>query len=106
MNKKDFLEAISNADILLAPHHGRKSGYCDDFVNTVNPRLTVVSDSKFCDTSYNAQYTNKSRGWTVHKTSNGTSRERKCLTTASDGEVVAHFGYHDNGNRFLHVKIK
>ena len=106
MNKKDFVEAISNADILLAPHHGRKSGYCDDFVNAVNPRLTVVSDGRFCDTSFNAQYTKKSRGWTVHKTSNGTSRERKCLTTASDGEVVAHFGYQDNGKRFLYIKIK
>ncbi len=101
-----FKEAITDADILLAPHHGRKSGYCDDFVNTVNPRLTVVSDGRFCDTSYNAQYTRKSRGWVVHKTSNGTSRERKCVTTASDGEVVAHFGYQHNGERFLYVKTK
>lgn len=106
MEKEGFNEAISNADILLAPHHGRESGYNDEFVKTVNPRLTVVSDGRFCDTSANARYTNRSRGWTVHKSSNGTSRVRKCLTTASDGEVVAHFGYQNNGERFLYVKIK
>jgi competence protein ComEC len=106
MARSGFTTAISDADILLAPHHGRESGFNDDFINAVNPRLTVVSDAKFCDTSANARYTDKSRGWKVHKTSNGTSRDRKCLTTASDGEVVAHFGYQDNGNRFLYVKIK
>lgn len=106
MEKEDFVEAISDADILLAPHHGRESGYNDEFINAVNPRLTVVSDSKYCDTSANARYTAKSRGWKVHKTSNGNSRERKCLTTATDGEVVAHFGYQDDGKRFLYVKIK
>lgn len=104
--KDDFRNNIKNADILVAPHHGRESGYNEDFVNLVNPRLTIVSDGKFCDTSFNAQYTKKSRGWKVHKTSNGTSRERKCLTTASDGEVVAHFGYNDPEKSFLYVKTK
>jgi beta-lactamase superfamily II metal-dependent hydrolase len=103
--KSGFKEAIQDADILLAPHHGRESGYNKEFVECVNPRLTVVSDSKFCDTSANARYTAKSRGWTVYR-KDGSSRERKCLTTASDGEVVAHFGRNDNGKAFLHVKIK
>jgi beta-lactamase superfamily II metal-dependent hydrolase len=105
MGQNSFAKAISDADILLAPHHGRESGYHEDFINTVNPRITVVSDSKFCDTSANARYTAKSRGWKVHK-SDGTSKDRKCLTTASDGEVVAHFGFQDNDDRFLYVKIK
>jgi competence protein ComEC len=103
--KSGFKEAIKDSDILLAPHHGRESGYNKEFVELVNPRLTVVSDSKFCDTSANARYTAKSRGWTVYK-KDGNSRERRCLTTASDGEVVAHFGRNDNGKSFLHVKIK
>src|SRR5690606_37472266 len=79
MSQNSFVEAISNADILLAPHHGRKSGYCSNFVSGVNPRLTVVSDGRFCDTSYNSHYTNKSRGWNVYKSSNREFRERKCL---------------------------
>lgn len=104
--KKGFVDAITDADILLAPHHGRESGFNEDFVNAVNPRLTIVSDAKFCDTSANARYTAKSRGWKVHKTSNGTSRDRKCISTATDGEIVAHFGFQENGKRFLFVKTK
>lgn len=102
---ESFVSAISDADVLLAPHHGRESGFHADFVKLVNPRITVVSDGRFCDTSANPRYTAASRGWTVHK-SDGSSRKRKCLTTASDGEVVVHFGYDINNDRYLKAKIK
>lgn len=105
LEKEEFKQAIKDADILLAPHHGRESGYNADFMNLVNPRLTVVSDGRFCETSANARYTAKSRGWKVHKR-NGDSRDRKCLTTSSDGEVLVEFGYQNNGNRFLSVTIE
>ncbi len=104
MKDETFKAAVKNADILLAPHHGRESGYNNDFVNLVNPRLTVVSDGRFCDTSANNRYSQKSRGWTVHK-ANGTSSVRKCLTTNSDGEVFIKFGYNDDMSRFLSVNI-
>lgn len=104
MQRETFKTAIKNADILLAPHHGRETGFNNDFVNLVNPRLTVVSDGRFCDTSANGRYSQKSRGWTVHK-GNGTSSERKCLTTNSDGEVFIKFGYNDDMSRFLSVSI-
>jgi competence protein ComEC len=99
-----FKNAISDADVLLAPHHGRDSGYYLDFINLVNPRLTIVSDGRFCDTSANAKYSAKSRGWTIHKR-NGTSQERKCLTTNSDGAVYVNFGYDNDNSRFLSVTI-
>lgn len=99
-----FIKAIDGADILLAPHHGRISGYYDDFVNLVYPRLTIVSDGRFCDTSANPRYSEKSRGWTVYKS--GQETNRKCLTTNSDGEVFVKFGYDENGKRFLNVRIK
>jgi competence protein ComEC len=99
-----FKNAIKDADILLAPHHGRESGYNLDFVNLVNPRLTVVSDGRFCDTSANAKYSAKSRGLTVYKR-NGTELERKCLTTNSDGVVFVTFGYDTYHSRFLTVRI-
>lgn len=105
LQSQSFRNAIENADILLAPHHGRESGYHLDFINLVNPRLTVVSDGRFCDTSANPRYTAKSRGWTVHRRT-GESRERKCLTTNSDGEVLVEFGYNNNQSRFLAVTIE
>ncbi|MGN6492894.1 MAG: ComEC/Rec2 family competence protein [Agriterribacter sp.] len=104
LQSEAFIKAISGADILLAPHHGRISGYYDDFVNLIYPRLTIVSDGRFCDTSANPRYSSKSRGWSVFK--GGIETKRKCLTTNSDGEVFVRFGYDENGKRFLNVRIK
>lgn len=91
LRNQEFKIAVKDADILLAPHHGRESGYNEDFVNLVNPCLTIVSDGRFCDTSYNATYTKKSRGWTVHKR-DGSKKTRYCLTTNSDGDIYVKFG--------------
>jgi beta-lactamase superfamily II metal-dependent hydrolase len=106
MQRETFKVSVKNADILLAPHHGRENGYYNDFINLVNPRLTIVSDGRFCDTSANGRYSQKSRGWIVHK-GNGTSSERKCLTTNSDGEVFVSFGPSTDLNfkNFLQVRI-
>jgi beta-lactamase superfamily II metal-dependent hydrolase len=104
MKQEKFKTAIADADILLAPHHGRESGYNNEFVSLINPRLSIVSDGRFCDTSANGRYSQKSRGWTVHK-SDGTSSERKCLTTNSDGEVYVQFGFKSDNKRFLSVNI-
>ena len=96
-------ETIKNADILLASHHGRESGYHNDFVSLVNPRITVVSDGRFGDTSATDRYSAKSRGWTVYKKDGSTSK-RYCLTTRQDGTIVTAFG--NNGNSpFLNIKI-
>jgi len=103
--RQSFKDAIKNADILLAPHHGRESGYNLDFVNEVNPRLTIVSDGSYCDTSANGRYSAKSRGWTVHKKS-GKSEIRKCLTTNSDGEVLVKFGLNSENKPYLSVNIE
>lgn len=67
MERKDFKDAVSNAYILLAPHHGRESGYNSDFVSLVNPSLTIISDGKYCDTSANKRYSQNSSGWEVYK---------------------------------------
>lgn len=105
MQGEIFKAAVKNADILLAPHHGRENGYYNDFVNLVNPRLTIVSDGRFCDTSANGRYSQKSRGWGVYR-GNGTSSERKCLTTNFDGEIFVSFGHSSDPNfkNFLHVR--
>jgi len=105
MGRTSFMAAIKDADILLAPHHGRDSGFNNDFVNQVNPKLTIVSDGRFCDTSANGRYSAKSSGWTVYNKS-GKSETRKCLTTNSDGEVLVKFGYNSENRPYLSVTIE
>jgi competence protein ComEC len=51
LKDEGFKKVIKNADILLAPHHGRESGFNNDFINLVKPKITIVSDGKHCDTS-------------------------------------------------------
>jgi competence protein ComEC len=42
----DFEELINRASIrvLVAPHHGRKSGYSEHMMDFVNPNLVIISD--------------------------------------------------------------
>jgi competence protein ComEC len=100
VNMDGFLDATKDADVLLAPHHGRKNGYNVDIVNHINPRLTIVSDGRFCDSSARDRYREKSRGWTIYR-GDGTSETRKCLTTGSYGAITVTFG---PGS--LHVKTQ
>lgn len=104
MENDQFIDTVKDADILLAPHHGRDSGYHNDFVSIVNPRLVVISDSRFCDSSAISRYNNKCRGWAVYKR-DGSSGKRKCLTTRNDGVITVNFGDGSNSNPFLNVKI-
>ena len=99
----DFLDATENIDVLLSPHHGRESGFDNDIVNHFNPRITIVSDGRYCDSSATNRYSAKSRGWTVYK-SDGGSAERKCLTTRNDGVIVVKFGKSNDGTNFLNVR--
>lgn len=96
MQRSDFKEAVRNAWILVAPHHGRESGYHNDFVCLVNPYLTIISDTTKGETSVTEKYTSKSRGCRVWKKGEYTPTERKCLTTRNDGNIEVVFGESDD----------
>lgn len=102
MEIETFKSSIKDADVLLAPHHGRDSGYHLEFVKLVNPRITIISDGSKTATAANTNYTNKSRGWTVYK-KDGSNRERKTLSTFNDGYIVVKFGFSDNGGNYLNI---
>jgi beta-lactamase superfamily II metal-dependent hydrolase len=91
MTLQDFREAVQNADILLAPHHGRESAYHAEFVKLVDPLLTIVSDGSVCETSANQRYSANSRGYDIYD-SKGNKEFRRCLTTNCDGEIFVEFG--------------
>lgn len=81
----DFRNAIANAAILLAPHHGRDNEFCEEFVTKVNPILTIISDGTIkCSTQeYSAKnYADCSRGCILY------DQNRKSLTTRSDGNIA------------------
>ncbi len=98
MQQDDFKSAVSNADILVAPHHGRESAYLYDFVSLVNPRLTIISDTHKTEASAVDKYIQMSRGWKVANSS-GEVVDRYCLTTRNDGNIQVVFG-ESNDDRY------
>jgi len=99
-----FSTLMKDADILVAPHHGRESGFDEGTIKMINPRLTIISD-KSSENTASDKYRKVSRGWAVFK-SNGSRKERKCLTTRKDGRVQVEFWYDDNERRpYLNVSI-
>ena len=95
MKRESFKDAVRNADILVAPHHGRESGYHEEFVTLVNPSLTIISDTKYSDASAVDKYKEKTSGWKVWNR-NGGSDKRYCLTTRNDGNIQVVFGESDD----------
>jgi len=103
LERADFIDAISGADIYVASHHGRESGFCSELFEYIRPKLIIVSDGRFVNTSATTAYSQKASGWKVHKRSGG-SEERNCLTTRNDGVISVTFGM-DNTQRFIEVTI-
>jgi hypothetical protein len=69
------------------------------------PKLVIVSDGAFGDTSATGRYSNQAGGWKVFDTL-GASETRFCLTTRSDGHITIRLGWLGNSpgsGNFLNV---
>lgn len=104
LQSEKFISAIKDADILLASHHGRESGWCDDLFDHFKPKLTIISDGRFGDTSATDRYSEISTGWKVYKRSGG-DEDRFCITTRNDGVIVVKFGLGNNSKPYINVRI-
>lgn len=81
-----FVEAIRGTHVLVAPHHGRESGFHAPLFRVIRPLVTIISDGKFVDTSATNLYSERTEGWEVQRR-NGRPAIRKCVTTRKDGPV-------------------
>jgi len=106
LNDPAFVAAVKSADVLLASHHGREAGYSAELFETMGkPRLVIISDGRFGDTSATDRYTKQATGWTVFDAP-GSSDTRYCVTTRSDGHITIKFGLTTNDppyRNFLNV---
>ena len=105
MQKQEFKDAVKEALVLVAPHHGRESGYCEEFVTLVSPFITIISDTKKGETSVSEKYSDKSSGWNVWKEGENSPTFRKCLTTRSDGNIEVEFGESDDPNKIGRLTV-
>ncbi len=88
METTSAMETAEDADVLVAPHHGRESSFNREFVEQVNPDLVVFSDKSVDDgVTANGKYNDVANGAEVSYEYNGESEERKVITTRNDGRV-------------------
>lgn len=49
-----YEDKVRDIDVLIAPHHGRKSGGNDDFLDVLRPQLSLLGNAKSKDLDYSA----------------------------------------------------
>ncbi len=89
LERPQFREVLKSTSVLVASHHGRASGICDEvFATGCNPYFVVISDKGYMyDTQETVPYyRSKVRGGQFR------GEMRHVLTTRRDGHFTFHFG--------------
>ena len=99
-----FKESIRGTHILVAPHHGRESGFHTGLFDHISPLLTIISDGRTVDTSATSRYSTNTRGRRVRRRT-GTYEDRKCVTTRNDGTIEVVIAPSQSGIGSLDITI-
>ena len=68
---------VKDVDLLIAPHHGRKSGRSYEFLDTVNPKMTFFGNARSEHLAYSA--------WNYRKLEKITNNEANCMVVDCSG---------------------
>lgn len=71
-------EYVSDVDLLLAPHHGRKTGGNRDYLDVLKPKLTIFGNAKSEYLNYDA--------WNNRNLDHITNNQANCIIVNTDGE--------------------
>lgn len=90
LQRQDFRQELAGVDVLIAAHHGRENGYCDDVFNYCRPRTVVMSDKAIVHDTQGMTQTYRQR--VIDNWPNGvkvatTMKDRHVLTTRRDGWI-------------------
>ena len=86
LENPDFVGMLRRTRVLIASHHGRKSGFYVDAFGELYPLVTVVSDGPTMGTSVTERYDGVTRGITID------GETRKVLTTRNDEAISIEIG--------------
>lgn len=97
--RQEFRDELAGVSVLVASHHGRENGYCEDAFDHLRPQLVVMSDKAIVHDTQGMTQTYRQRvmdHWPngVHVVN--ASRPRYVLTTRNDGWI--HFVVRANGS--------
>jgi len=96
LQNPNFVAELSTTTILVASHHGRKSGYCEEAFKFFRPQAVVMSDKSIVHGTQEMvpQYRDAVYGDGIIVVSEPTRRH--VLTTRCDGDIL--FQVEQNGN--------
>jgi len=94
--RQDIMNAIEDAHVLVAPHHGRESGYNSELLDHINPDIVLISDKT--DNGDNANgYYQKPDGIPVYdEPDQEWTGPRTVLTTRNDGRLRVRANHKDS----------
>lgn len=101
LEQPDFRAELAETTVLVASHHGRENGYCDELFNYAHPRAVVMSDKAIVHDTQRMTQTYRQRvvdHWPNGVSVKTTGKQRHVLTTRRDGWiqfVVDDFGNFD-----------
>lgn len=90
LERQDFRQELAGVDVLVASHHGRKNGYCEDVFDYCRPRTVVVSDKAIVHSTQEMTQTYRQRvidNWPDGAKVATTMKQRHVLTTRRDGWI-------------------
>ncbi|WP_317176136.1 MBL fold metallo-hydrolase [Halomontanus rarus] len=95
MDDGKIMDAVEDAHVLVAPHHGRKSSYVGEFVDQIDPEIVLISDK--ADNGNNASgYYTKPDGISVLDEPDDEFCDRTVLTTRKDGRLRVRANHEDD----------
>lgn len=83
----NFVSWLRETNFLIASHHGRREGFYNEIFEYFTPKLTIVSDGRFRETSASDVYSKITDGWNVNKRDTKEEIKRYVVTTRNDGPI-------------------
>jgi beta-lactamase superfamily II metal-dependent hydrolase len=90
LKQQEFRNELIGVDVLVAAHHGRENGYCDDVFDYCRPRTVVMSDKAIVHSTQGMTNIYRQRvidNWPNGVTVATTMKKRHVLTTRRDGWI-------------------
>jgi beta-lactamase superfamily II metal-dependent hydrolase len=91
LHRQDFVDELRTTTVLVASHHGRENGWCDEAFEILSPRAVVISDKPIQHATQEMvpayQGIVAGGGIRVGETLL-TSQLRRVLTTRRDGDIT------------------
>ena len=84
---------VSNVDLLIAPHHGRKSARSYEFLDVLSPTLTFFGNARHEHLAYDA--------WNRRRLQKITNNQANCMIVDVGGIVMQLYVTHENFARVI-----